>query len=659
MKFEEPISGAILIVGSLYWDDHATRKSLRNKLLLMPNSKSVPAPIRYGRKSDLRNTVTMVFSNSCADEKLGSAKLVPFKKPIASSKELDEITSAIIKAEHKKEPDFSRFNWEWGCLAVLVNPKASSKSVKQIKDYWSKKIGKKFDSKEYKIGKEKSVVSSLGVLQIEWQNEYGEIDFVVVTATKPNISPIPECDELAKHFKLDSHYFESNSRNGISTYQDKEVITLLVEAKSDEGVAPKFDQLPEGWGSKTLGQLFEFKNGINSDKESYGKGTRFINVMEVIYNDHIVPEIIPGTVHISKDQKDLFMVKNGDVLFNRTSETANEIGLSAVYLGNDPVVFGGFVIRGRPLDTSLDNDYKRYCFRSKIVRDQIIRAGQGGVRTNIGQDDLGKVLVPLPSLLEQNAIASLLLTWDKAIETSNRLLRSKLLQRKGLAEQLLSGKRRLKSFKGKWSSLYVKDIFDFIPTSSFSRECLTSDAKAELHYIHYGDIHALFDDDILDLNIESRVPFLKKEFHSPSLAILEDGDLIIADASEDYNGVGESVEIVNIGARRVIAGLHTILLRDKDNVTSLGFKGHLFNSNPILNSLRRIATGTSVYSISKSSLSSLKINVPSIEEQTAITLLLSESDKEIRLLKHKLELLKKQKSGLIQLLMTGKKRLKF
>jgi len=138
--------------------------------------------------------------------------------------------------------------------------------------------------------------------------------------------------------------------------------------------------IPETWNIKTLGEIFEFKNGINAEKESYGKGVKFINVMEVIYNDLITPEKIPGSVEINEDQKKLYLVKDGDVLFNRTSETTNEIGLTAVYDGAEDVVFGGFVIRGHPVDNSTNKIFRRYCFRSKYIRDQSKKSGQGAVR---------------------------------------------------------------------------------------------------------------------------------------------------------------------------------------------------------------------------------------------------------------------------------------
>ena len=105
---------------------------------------------------------------------------------------------------------------------------------------------------------------------------------------------------------------------------------------------------------------------------------------------------------IFENEKELYKVNIGDLLFNRTSETPSEIGLTSVYAGNDKnVVFGGFVIRGIFKDDSVAFDFKKVGFRSNIVRKQIIKYGQGAVRANIGQKDLEKVKIPVPPLPEQ------------------------------------------------------------------------------------------------------------------------------------------------------------------------------------------------------------------------------------------------------------------
>lgn len=88
------------------------------------------------------------------------------------------------------------------------------------------------------------------------------------------------------------------------------------------------------------------RNGVNADGDAYGTGVPFINVLEVITNSHLRITEVPGKVKLPAGTLNNYLVKKGDILFNRTSETQEEVGLASVYLDDEPVVFGGFVIRG-------------------------------------------------------------------------------------------------------------------------------------------------------------------------------------------------------------------------------------------------------------------------------------------------------------------------
>jgi type I restriction enzyme, S subunit len=221
---------------------------------------------------------------------------------------------------------------------------------------------------------------------------------------------------------------------------------------SDVGV------IPEEWTVVPLSSLLDFRNGVNADKNAYGHGIRFINVLEVITKSHLRADDVPGRVSLSQDEIDAYLIHRGDVLFNRTSETQDEVGFAAVYEDDEPVVFGGFVIRGRPKTSSIDMKYLGYCLRAGAVREQIIKRGQGAIRANIGQGDLRHVLVPLPPPTEQRAIASALADTDRLLERLDRLIVKRRGVLDGAIDDLLSGRIQLPGFEDKRTVRAIGDI---------------------------------------------------------------------------------------------------------------------------------------------------------------------------------------------------------
>lgn len=124
--------------------------------------------------------------------------------------------------------------------------------------------------------------------------------------------------------------------------------------------------------------------------------------------------------------------------------------------------------------------------------------------------------------------------------------------------------------------------------------------------------------------------------------------MIFADASEDYEGIGKAVEVINVGNNKIVSGLHTILARDTKKVMSLGFKGYLFNTSLIHNQIRVLANGFKVYGISKNNIYDLNVRIPTKMEQEKITKFLILLDKKIELQQRKIEALKIYKKGLLK-----------
>ena len=203
-----------------------------------------------------------------------------------------------------------------------------------------------------------------------------------------------------------------------------------------------------------------------------------------------------------------------------------------------------------------------------------------------------------------------------------------------------------------WSVYSIGELFDYMRTASNSRTDLSD--TGTVSYVHYGDIHTQFDH-FIDFD-RDEVPRLVDNKQTTATR-LRDGDLIVADASEDEKGVGKSVEVRNLGVIEAISGLHTFLLRAKDERIQCGYRGYILEKAPVKAQLRRLATGLKVFGISKQSLCDVQIPVPLPTEQRAIT----EALLDVIGLLDALEMLiaKKRaiKQAAMQQLLTGKTRL--
>jgi type I restriction enzyme S subunit len=204
-----------------------------------------------------------------------------------------------------------------------------------------------------------------------------------------------------------------------------------------------------------------------------------------------------------------------------------------------------------------------------------------------------------------------------------------------------------------WQVSTFGDLFKFLATGAYTRSDLSD--TGEINYIHYGDIHVkwkLF----LDCDVEE-IPFISPE-KVRALPFAEEGDLVIADASEDYAGIGASVEIKNVKDRRIICGLHTLFLRGNREKIVDGYKAFLTSIPVVKNALVSKATGISVYGVSKKTVSGTRIPLPiELREQSAIAQALSNTNDLIESLNRLIKKKKKIKEGAMQELLAGKKRL--
>ncbi len=199
-----------------------------------------------------------------------------------------------------------------------------------------------------------------------------------------------------------------------------------------------------------------------------------------------------------------------------------------------------------------------------------------------------------------------------------------------------------------WKILKYGDIFSFYTTNSFSRDMLNYEV-GEVKNVHYGDIHTKFST-LFDICKEN-VPYVNNGIDISKIKDVnycKVGDLVIADASEDHNDIGKTIEIINLDNKKVVAGLHTFLARPKQNSVALGFTGYLLQSWNVRKQVMTIAQGSKVLSLSYNRLGQINLSIPSLSEQQKIASFFTSVDAKISQLTRKKELLEQYKKGVMQ-----------
>ena len=183
----------------------------------------------------------------------------------------------------------------------------------------------------------------------------------------------------------------------------------------------RFPEFHGEWEKHGLSEYLDFKNGLNPDSKKFGKGIKFISVMDILNNPVITYDCIRASVQATDAEISSFSVEKGDILFQRSSETLEDVGRANVYIDDRVAVFGGFVIRGKK-KANYNPLFFRYLLSSPYARKRIIPMGAGAQHFNIGQEGLSKVLLNFPSIEEQTKIASLLHLLDERIATQSKLI---------------------------------------------------------------------------------------------------------------------------------------------------------------------------------------------------------------------------------------------
>lgn len=420
----------------------------------------------------------------------------------------------------------------------------------------------------------------------------------------------------------------------------------------------------EGWKHDKFKNQIQYKSGYTWSKEQElhshePNSVRVLTVTNVQEKLDLKEELYLKDVS-DKDKKEKAVSKDWCIAVS-SNGNRKRIG-NAVYIKDDTdYLFASFLTAFRPKPNS--DIIPEFFFRwlsSYFIQERLTSVSEG--TTGLGNLDiryLRNLDIYFPDKKMQIAIANILSKVDEAITSVENSIAAAERLKKSLMQNLLTGKMKPDgSFRtpdefyidekfGKvpigWEVKRIDTIFDFYPTASYSRSMLSE--YGDCKYIHYGDIHTRFDT-FLDISKET-LPYINKDMVK-KFVYLENGDIIISDTSEDYEGVGKLVEIVNLGDSKVISGLHTLLLHPKTDELINGFKGYLFKEERVRLEFLKYVTGIKVYSISKNSLAKVLIPIPPHVEQIQIKDKIDSINKEFDNSKIKIKSLERLKKSLMQ-----------
>jgi type I restriction enzyme S subunit len=342
-------------------------------------------------------------------------------------------------------------------------------------------------------------------------------------------------------------------------------------------------------------------------------------------------------------------LRSGDVLLNITGASIGRSAIADARLEGGNVNQHVCIIR---TDTrTLVPKYLNLYLLSSGGQRQIDSFQAGGNRQGLNFGQVRSMRLPLPpTTVEQRAIATALSDVDALLEGLTRLIAKKRDLKQAAMQQLLTGQIRLPGFHGEWEVKRLGDHVTFLRNGVNSRAELTEEGPVK--YLHYGDVHACKGTTLVPAALPS-LPSSK----ASSLDRLKDGDLILADASEDLIGVSKSVEIRGVGTGEVVSGLHTIAARFEKDVLADGFKAYLQFCPPFAGHLRRLAAGTKVYATNRAHVASVEMPLPAVDEQSAIAAVLSDMDAELSALEARRDKTRALKRAMMQELLTGRTRL--
>lgn len=277
---------------------------------------------------------------------------------------------------------------------------------------------------------------------------------------------------------------------------------------------------------------------------------------------------------------------------------------------------------------------------------RLVRLGCGSTFLEVSKKDFSRFKIAVPPLAEQRKIAEVLGVWDEAIEKQERLIEQLALRKRGLMQRLLSAKLRLPGFSEAWKKVKLGDICERVTRKNIEDNQNVMTISAQRGFVAQTDF---FNKSVASETLESYYLVFRDEFcYNKSYS----------------NGYPMgAIKRLSEAEKAVVTSLYICFNVKPGTDANIDYLSYYFDNGGLNRSLTKIANeggrAHGLLNVTPKDFFGLSFEIPSLKEQTAIAEVLTAADREIELAKEKLERLRRQKRGLMQQLLTGKKRVKY
>ena len=382
----------------------------------------------------------------------------------------------------------------------------------------------------------------------------------------------------------------------------------------------RFPEFSGEWEEHTLSEYLEFKNGLNPDAKRIGSGLPFISVMDILSEGVINYDNIRGKVNATEKEIECFGVKDGDLLFQRSSETLEDVGRANVYMDNRTAIYGGFVIRGRKIG-NYDPLFFKYLLATPLARKRTCRMGAGAQHFNIGQEGLSKISLYFPSIEEQRKIAEFLSLIDERIATQNKIIEDLKKLKSAIIERHYNQAEK--------QTVFIADLGKPFNVGNLSKDDLSETGKP---CIIYGELFTTYGETISQVESHTN----KKE----GMTLSKKGDLLFPTSTtvDAISLIAPSV--INIDGVILGGDMFGIHINPNYNAQYLSF----YFNHIAKRQLAKYAKGSTIIHLHYTDIENAKLLLPSLEEQNRMAKCLVYLDAKINIENIFISLLKSQKT---------------